>query len=56
MSVRCAVPAGIINDIKTATTTLPTASDFEKAYQQYAELLAPVMLLTNGGNFEVLFC
>ena len=44
---------GILNDIKTAATTIPTASDFENSYQQFAELLAPVMLLTNGLNFEV---
>ncbi len=44
--------AGIISDIKGATK-LPDAQDFEVAYQQYAELLAPVMLLSNGLNFEV---
>ncbi|EIE19984.1 hypothetical protein COCSUDRAFT_67657 [Coccomyxa subellipsoidea C-169] len=43
--------AGIISDIKGATK-LPDAQDFEVAYQQYAELLAPVMLLSNGLNFE----
>ena len=38
---------------EAAATTLPTASDFENSYQQFAELLAPVMLLSNGMNFEV---
>jgi hypothetical protein len=45
--------AGILSDIKTAVTKVPDAADFEAAYQQYAELLAPVMLLSNGLNFEV---
>ena len=44
---------GILSDIKTSLTTLPTESDFENAYQQYAELLAPVSLLMAGGSFEV---
>ncbi|CAL8466305.1 g5841 [Coccomyxa elongata] len=44
--------AGILSDFKTAATKIPDAKDFEVAYQQYAELLAPVMLLSNGLNFE----
>ena len=44
---------GILSDLKTSLTTLPTESDFENAYQQYAELLAPVALLMAGGKFEV---
>lgn len=44
---------GILSDTVKAATTLPTVSDFEKSYQQFAELLAPVMLLSNGMNFEV---
>ncbi len=46
--------SGILSDLKTAATKIPDAKDFEVAYQQYAELLAPVMLLSNGLNFEVL--
>ncbi len=45
--------SGILSDLKTAATKIPDAKDFEVAYQQYAELLAPVMLLSNGLNFEV---
>ena len=44
---------GIVNEAVAAATTFPTASDFENSYQQFAELLAPVMLLSNGMNFEV---
>lgn len=42
----------ILTDLK-ASTVLPDPSTFQSDYQQFAEMIAPVMLLAHGGNFEV---
>ena len=41
----------IANDIKAALSVNHTT--FKSEYQQFAEMIAPVLLLAHGGNFEV---
>ena len=41
----------ILKDAKAALDVNKTS--FESEYQQFAEMIAPVLLLAHGGNFEV---
>jgi hypothetical protein len=41
----------IAKDFKASLHVKP--STFEDEYQQFAEMIAPVLLLAHGGNFEV---